>query len=84
MNTSGLSAFAAAAAAAICIAAAWVAAPVHAAGVHPTPQEIAACGGDAQRLCAPEIQSGRVLACLQVHRAALSKSCAALLMERGL
>jgi len=55
-----------------------------AAGIHPTPQEIAACGGDARRFCAAEIRTGTVLACLQAHRAALSRPCAALLLENGL
>jgi hypothetical protein len=55
-----------------------------AAGIHPTVQEIAACGGDAQRFCSAEIKAGTVLACLQVHRASLSKPCAALLLENGL
>jgi hypothetical protein len=54
------------------------------AGIHPTAQEIAACGGDAQRLCTAEIKTGTVLACLQAHRAALSKLCAALLLEKSL
>jgi hypothetical protein len=55
-----------------------------AAGIHPTAQEIAACGGDALRFCSAEIKTGTVPACLQAHRASLSKPCAALLLEKGL
>jgi hypothetical protein len=42
----------------------------------PTPQQIAACGPDAQRLCAEFIPDGTaVKACLVRHRDQLSQSC---------
>jgi hypothetical protein len=62
-------------------AAIWVRA--HAA--QPTPQEIAACGEDAKRICSasPFSDPSKVAACLVAHRPSLSKACAALLLSEG-
>ncbi|MDP1583206.1 MAG: hypothetical protein Q8M18_07235 [Bradyrhizobium sp.] len=50
-----------------------------------TPQEQAACSRDVQRFCRPVIDQGdfTILACLQQHRAKLSKACDQVLKNNG-
>jgi hypothetical protein len=50
-----------------------------------TPEEQAACTRDVQRHCRPVIDQGdfTVLACLQQHRAKLSKACDQVLKNHG-
>jgi hypothetical protein len=50
-----------------------------------TPQEQAACSRDVQRYCRPVIDQGdfTILACLQQHRAKLTKACDQVLKNNG-
>ena len=50
-----------------------------------TPQEQAACSRDVQRFCRPVIDQGdfTILACLQQHRAKLTKACNQVLKNHG-
>jgi Cysteine rich repeat len=49
-----------------------------------TPDDERACRGDAHRFCKDEIPDQlKVLACLQEHRAKLTKTCADLLQKNG-
>jgi hypothetical protein len=52
---------------------------------HPTAREIAACGGDAQRICGagPMSDPSKIASCLIAYRASLGKPCAALLLSEG-
>ncbi len=59
------------------------------ASAEPTPGEVAACYGDAMRLCKPETEatfarSLRVYFCMRSHRAELSPRCAAVFAAHGL
>ena len=50
-----------------------------------TPEEQAACSRDVQRFCRPVIDQGdfTILACLQQHRAKLTKACDRVLKNNG-
>ena len=50
-----------------------------------TPKEQAACTRDVQRFCRPVIDQGdfTILACLQQHRAKLTKACDRVLKNNG-
>ena len=50
-----------------------------------TPEEQAACSRDVQRFCRPVIDQGdfTILACLQQHRAKLTKACNQVLKNHG-